>query len=71
MLKIIEKMLGLGVIPPGWKAGIFGFLVALVALLNDLGLPVPEWVTESWMTKAAAVGAILLALLMKKLRPAS
>lgn len=69
MMKLIERLLsGFGTIPPGWKSGIFGFLVATVVMLNEFGVPVPDWIDESWMTKAAAIVAIALSLLLKKLR---
>lgn len=68
-MKYIEQLLsGFGTIPTGWKSGIYGFLVALVVMLNEFGVPVPDWVDENWMLKTAATIAIALSLLLKKLR---
>ena len=68
MLKTLEKVLGLGVIPPGYKSGIYGFLVAGIALLSEFDVPGLEWATESLLMKVAAVLAIAAALVLKQMR---
>lgn len=68
MFKIIEKVLGLGVIPPGYKSGIYGFLVAAIAMLSEFDVPGLEWATESLLMKIAAVLAIGVALVLKRVR---
>jgi len=53
---------------PGWKGAILGFLTALVALLAQAGVPLPEWVTDSWLASLAAVLAIAASLALKWMR---
>lgn len=68
-MKILEQLLsGFGAIPKGWKSGVFGFLVATVAMLSEFGVPIPDFIDESLMAKVAAVVAIGLSLILKKMR---
>lgn len=63
---MLENILGVGgLIPENWKAAVMGFLVAIVALLAELGVVVPDWITESMLAKVAAVIYILIALVLK------
>lgn len=64
----LEKILGLGVIPPEWKQRIYGFLLALVALV-ELWVEIPDaWHTEAMLTRAALAIAVIIALVFKLVR---
>ena len=64
----IEKLLGLGIIPPEWKQRVYSLLLALVALI-ELFVELPEeYTNEMFLAKVAAVVAVLLAFALKKIR---
>lgn len=68
MLKLIEKVLGLGVIPPEWKQRIYSLLLALIAAV-ELFYDVPdEWQEDATLLKAATVIAVILSFVLKKIR---
>lgn len=69
IIKIIEKALGVGVIPEGWKTAIAGFLVWLVATLEQFGVDVPDWIHDEWTVILAGI-YMIAGLILKFTRPA-
>ena len=68
MLEFIEKLLGLGVIPPEWKQRIYSLLLALIAFV-ELFTDVPDhFNNEVFIAKVAAAIAVILAFAVKKVR---
>lgn len=67
----LDRILGIGVIPPGWKAAIYGLLGALVAVLVEFGVELPDWIDDSALTKVAWFLAVLASVVLKGTRGAT
>jgi len=68
MLEMLEKVLGLGVIPEDWKQRVYSLLMSVIMTV-ELFYDIPDNLHgEVFVMKVASVIAVVLAFLAKKLR---